>query len=133
MTEKEPTSSIGSLLFDRLVVKRAFVVSVVVGTALILINQYDVLAEQGIAGIPPVKLLLTFLVPYLVSTGSSVWAIRKQRLEANATFAQWEKVKRFALLPEEFSVEKGEMTAKLSLRRKIIMEHNAEVIDRIYQ
>ncbi|MEL6537120.1 MAG: long-chain fatty acid--CoA ligase, partial [Bacteroidota bacterium] len=53
--------------------------------------------------------------------------------KANSEFAQWEKVKKFAILPEEFSVDKGEMTAKLSLRRKIILEHNAAVIDEIYQ
>lgn len=53
--------------------------------------------------------------------------------KANEAFAQWEKVKKTALLAEEFTVEKGEMTAKLSLRRKIILEHNAETIEAIYQ
>ena len=53
--------------------------------------------------------------------------------KGNESFAQWEKVKKFTLLPEEFSVEKGEMTAKLSLRRKIIMEHNVKAVDEMYQ
>ena len=53
--------------------------------------------------------------------------------KANANFAQWEKVKKFALLPQEFTVEKGEMTAKLSLRRKIILDHYGREVEQIYQ
>lgn len=47
-------------------------------------------------------------------------------------FTNYEKIKRFTLLPEPFSVEKGELTNTLKLRRKIILERYADVIDNMY-
>ena len=52
--------------------------------------------------------------------------------QANANFAQYEKIKKFRLLPQPWSIEKGEMTPKLSLKRKIIKQHYQHEIDKIY-
>lgn len=51
---------------------------------------------------------------------------------ANANLAQYEKIKKIALLPKEWSVERGEMTPKLSLKRKVILESNKEAYHSIY-
>lgn len=48
-------------------------------------------------------------------------------------FGKWEQVKRFALLPKEFSIDGGELTPKLSLKRKVILEKNASTIEKIYK
>ena len=45
----------------------------------------------------------------------------------------YEQVGKFALLSEPFSVEREEMTAKLSLRRDVIMKHQAATIEEMYQ
>lgn len=50
----------------------------------------------------------------------------------NKYFNHVEQVKKFELLPEEWSVESGEMTPKLSLKRKVIMEKFRDAIERIY-
>jgi long-chain acyl-CoA synthetase len=50
----------------------------------------------------------------------------------NKFFNQVEQVKRFELLPHEWSVETGEMTPKLSLKRKVISEKYKDTIDQIY-
>lgn len=50
----------------------------------------------------------------------------------NALFGDWERVKKFALLPAEFSVDSGELTPKLSLKRKFIMEKFKNKVDLIY-
>jgi long-chain acyl-CoA synthetase len=50
----------------------------------------------------------------------------------NKYFNHVEQVKRFELLPNEWSVDTGEMTPKLSLKRKVIMEKYRDAIDRIY-
>ncbi|WEK18821.1 MAG: long-chain fatty acid--CoA ligase [Candidatus Pedobacter colombiensis] len=47
-------------------------------------------------------------------------------------FGKWEQVKRFALLPKQWSIDGGELTPKLSLKRKVILEKNAVIIDKIY-
>ena len=48
-------------------------------------------------------------------------------------FGKWEQVKRFALLAKEFSIDGGELTPKLSLKRKVILEKNADAIEKIYK
>lgn len=50
-----------------------------------------------------------------------------------AEFGKWEQVKRFALLPKEFSIDGGELTPKLSLKRKNILEKNKDIIEKIYK
>ena len=39
----------------------------------------------------------------------------------NASFGNWEKVKKFALLAQEFTIDGGELTPKLSLKIKVIL------------
>ena len=50
----------------------------------------------------------------------------------NKFFNHVEQIKKFELLPNEWSVDSGEMTPKLSLKRKIIMEKYADAVGRIY-
>lgn len=50
----------------------------------------------------------------------------------NTYFSHVEQIKRFELLPTEWSVDGGEMTPKLSLKRKVVMEKYAAAVDRIY-
>jgi long-chain acyl-CoA synthetase len=50
----------------------------------------------------------------------------------NTYFSHVEQIKKFELLPDEWSVETGEMTPKLSLKRKVIMEKFNAAIERIY-
>ena len=50
----------------------------------------------------------------------------------NHFFNQVEQVKRFELLPKEWGIETGEMTPKMSLKRKVIMEKYKHLIDEIY-
>lgn len=47
-------------------------------------------------------------------------------------FGKWEQVKRYALLPTEFSIESGELTPKLSLKRKVILDKHQQTIEKIY-
>jgi long-chain acyl-CoA synthetase len=50
----------------------------------------------------------------------------------NANFGNWEQVKKFELLPTEWSVESGELTPKLSFKRKVIMANNKHLEEKIY-
>ncbi len=50
----------------------------------------------------------------------------------NVNFNHIEQIKKFALLPREWSVDTGEMTPKLSLKRKVILEKFKKEIDDIY-
>ena len=46
--------------------------------------------------------------------------------------AHYEKIKRFVLLPTPFTMENGELTNTLKVRRRIVYEHYAEIINKIY-
>jgi long-chain acyl-CoA synthetase len=50
----------------------------------------------------------------------------------NRELAQYERLKRFALLPREFSIESGELTPTLKVKRKVVEEKWREVIDGLY-
>ena len=50
----------------------------------------------------------------------------------NEGFGKWEQVKKFELLPQEWSVESGELTPTLKLKRKIIMGKCESLVNKIY-
>lgn len=57
----------------------------------------------------------------------------KETIEGfNKHFNHVEQVKKFELLSNEWTIENGEMTPKMSLKRKVVMQMNNEVIERIY-
>jgi long-chain acyl-CoA synthetase len=53
--------------------------------------------------------------------------------DVNAPHSRFEQVKRFVVLPRDFSIEEGEVTPTLKLRRKICQEHFAAEIERLYE
>lgn len=61
--------------------------------------------------------------------------IQKYQEEINrlsANFGHWEVIKKFILLPKEWTISEGQLTPKLSLKRKIILKENEVAIDRLY-
>ncbi len=48
-------------------------------------------------------------------------------------FARFEKVKKFALLPEPFSQERNELTPSLKIKRNVVEQNYKELIDSFYQ
>src|SRR6476469_1101621 len=46
----------------------------------------------------------------------------------NQSFAQWEQVKKIVLLPELWTVESGELTPTMKVKRKVITEKNQDLI-----
>src|SRR5580658_10064107 len=53
-----------------------------------------------------------------------------KRLTAN--LAQYETIKRFALLPEDFTFDNGSLTFTLKLRRRVVEQQFHDVIERLY-
>ena len=53
--------------------------------------------------------------------------------EANTDLASYQQVKQFALLPAEFSVEGGELTPTLKVKRRVVEERWKTVIEEIYE
>jgi len=51
----------------------------------------------------------------------------------NEKFGSWEKIKRFELTPDIWSIDGGHLTPTLKLRRKIIMEKYIDLFNKIYK
>src|SRR5690606_14728103 len=52
--------------------------------------------------------------------------------KVNAELGNWEKIKKIALLPAELTIDGGELTPSLKLRRKPIMAKYAARVEEIY-
>jgi long-chain acyl-CoA synthetase len=50
----------------------------------------------------------------------------------NHELAQFERIKRLALLPSEFSIESGELTPTLKVKRKVVEDKWRRQIDALY-
>lgn len=58
----------------------------------------------------------------------------KERIDTlQQQLAYYEQVKRFTLLPEPFTMEKGELTNTLKLKRRVVNEHYMKEIDKMYE
>lgn len=66
-------------------------------------------------------------------THTSVRALFEQRIaDINKRLAQYETIKMFVLLPQDFSIEGGELTPTLKLKRKVIYEKYRQRIEDLY-
>jgi hypothetical protein len=63
------------LVLEPGIVKRGFKYSLVVGTVLVLINHGDSILAADVSQTQVWKILLTYMVPYVVSSLSSVQAL----------------------------------------------------------
>lgn len=80
-------------------------------------------AESGVANTGPAALVRE----------PRVTALFDERISAlNEGLAQYERIKRFALLPSEFTLEAGELTPSLKMKRKIITAKYRDKLDALY-
>jgi len=52
--------------------------------------------------------------------------------ESNAELASYETIKKFEILTQDFTVETGELTAKLSVKRKVVYSKYGHIFDEFY-
>jgi long-chain acyl-CoA synthetase len=53
--------------------------------------------------------------------------------DVNRDLSRFEQIKRFAVIPREFSPDEGEVTPTLKLKRRVIEERFAREIDELYR
>jgi long-chain acyl-CoA synthetase len=69
----------------------------------------------------------------LVADGRVVDRYERTIKELTSHLAQFERIKKVALLPQEFTLEAGELTPTLKVKRKVVEQKYKDVIDRLYE
>ena len=82
---------------------------------------------------PYVTALLTLDEVEVASSGRAPQELAQQVVdEVNRDRVRVEQIKKFAIVPREFSLEEGEVTPTLKLRRRVIHDHFAAEIEQLY-
>jgi long-chain acyl-CoA synthetase len=100
--------------------QRRFVVALIVPNATTVSAK---LQDQGIRFGSHKEMVARPAVRALIET-------EVKRLTAH--LAQWETIKRFALLPEDFTFDNGSLTFTLKLKRRVVEKNYRELIDKLY-
>ena len=58
--------------------------------------------------------------------------IQKEIENYNQKFGSWEQVKKFELVPEEWSIDAGHLTPTMKLKRKVVKEKYIALIEKMY-
>jgi long-chain acyl-CoA synthetase len=82
---------------------------------------------------PYVVALITLEWPEVEASGRDPQELVQEIVdEVNRDRVRVEQIKRFAILPRDFSQEEGEVTPTLKLRRRVVHEHFANEIEQLY-
>jgi long-chain acyl-CoA synthetase len=68
----------------------------------------------------------------IVANEKVIERIQQEVDTLNEKFGNWEKIKRFELTPNIWSIEGGELTPTLKLKRKIVLQKYADLFNKIY-
>jgi len=76
---------------------------------------------------------LTSEVPELADHEDVRALIQAELDTANAHYARAEQIKRFVILPDDFTQESGELTPTLKIKRNVVYDKRADDIERLYE
>jgi long-chain acyl-CoA synthetase len=80
-------------------------------------------ADHGLDGVAPAQLAARPEVHELIT---------REVEQCNRQLASFETVKRFHILPRDFSIEDGEMTPTLKIKRKVVVQRYQKELDALY-
>ena len=69
----------------------------------------------------------------IISNEMVINRIQKEIDKVNEQFGQWEKIKKFELTPDVWSIEAGHLTPTMKLKRKNIKEKYMDLYEKIYR
>lgn len=73
--------------------------------------------------------------PAMLARDPRLYALLQGAIEhqVNPKLSRFETIKRFAVLPQDFTVDGGELTPTLKVRRKIVEQKYADVLESLYE
>ncbi len=94
----------------------------------LIVPDFSALARRlAELGLPPAP-------PDVLVTRPDVIALYDEVIQAlNLELSQFERIKKLRLLPREFTIESGELTPTLKVKRKAVEQNWAQVIEDVYK
>jgi len=110
------------------------------------IDQIAIIADQrkfvSALIIPTYELVEEYAKKHRIAYGNMAELLQKEEIvelfkeridTLQQQFAHYEQIKRFTLLPEPFSMKKGELTNTLKIRRPVLYENYSAEIEKMYE
>ena len=64
---------------------------------------------------------------------AAIKIVQRDIANLTASLADYERIRRVALLPQEFTIDGGELTPTLKVKRRVIDERFGSLIDELYE
>lgn len=96
-------------------------------SALIVPNFETLREKMGHLGMPPLK------TSELIRNEKIMDLYRKEIFAGTRSLASYEKVRRFVLMEKDFSIENGEITPTMKVKRSVVSERYRHLIESMYQ
>ena len=118
----------GMLLVDQFIEQISVIADQRKFVSALIVPEYDVLEEWAKEN------HIEFNDREELCRNRQVNAMMRERIETlQQRLAPYEQIKRFTLLPHHFSMESGELTNTLKLKRSVVNRHYQDVIDKMYE
>ena len=118
----------GTLLVDKFIEQISVIADQRKFVSALIVPEYDVLEEWAKEN------HIEFNDREELCRNRQVNAMMRERIETlQQRLAPYEQIKRFTLLPHHFSMESGELTNTLKLKRSVVNRHYQDVIDKMYE
>ncbi len=69
----------------------------------------------------------------VVSSAEAKALLEPYFTQVNHTLAKYETIKQFAVLPRDLSIDEGELTPSLKVKRKAVEKRYSELLDKMYE
>jgi long-chain acyl-CoA synthetase len=94
----------------------------------LIVPNFDVLTEEASK-----RFILVADFAELVKDEQIKKLFDKEIEKVSEEYGKWEKTKDYRIIPESWSLETGELTPTLKLKRRVIMEKYADIVNDIYK
>jgi long-chain acyl-CoA synthetase len=101
-------------------------------TALITLNPDSLLKFAADNGLKDANGAIVKDTAQLAAHKAVYESVEKLVATKNENLAQFEKIKKFTILPVDFSAETNELTPTFKVKRKVVTEKYKEILDRMY-
>ena len=86
----------------------------------------------GLVAVALLPIKIDVEAQHLVNHPKVIERFQEEVNEANEKFGNWEKIKRFELTPDIWTIDGGHLTPTMKLKRKIVKEKYQHLYDKIY-